>query len=132
MRVRLQGIKISVNGRRERCEVELATAGAYTITATTVLVEPAVLLVSSYLVDLDGNAAATHLWRGGAREFGRDEVNLAGVTYGRACLLDHAAQLHDRLVAELCAGAGTGTVVVTVSDEALVAAERLWSNPEAV
>jgi hypothetical protein len=127
-RLDLEGIEIAVDGSWERCDVELAAVGAYSVTVTTVVAQPVVLLVSSYVIDLAGHAAATHLWRGaGAREFGRGDVELGGVTYGRACLLDHAAQLHERLVAEL----GVDAVAVTVSDDALQAAEQLWAEPNA-
>ena len=125
MRLQLSGVEISVDGRAEPCDTEIVSAGAYVIAVTTVIGARGRLLASSFLTDLSGRAAATHLWSGtGLRRFEHDAVELASVHHGRTCVLEHAARLRQLLAEEL----GDAEVRVDVPDRVLTDAESVWQT----
>ncbi len=125
MRVRLSGVEISIDGRAVGGETEIAASGAYSTVVTTVLEQPAVLLVCSYVIDLSGQAAAIDLWRASqGPEFHHRDLQLGGVAIARACLLDHSARLRELLAGERDAA----TVTVEISEDALGLTERIWDS----
>ncbi len=124
MRLALEQIEIVIAGRVDRSETEIVSLGAYVIAITTVLEDHGGLLACSYLLDLDGRAIAADLWRGQTlRAFDHRELELAGVHCARACLLDHAAALRDRLADEL-----DDHIRVEVPEATLSACERVWDQ----
>jgi hypothetical protein len=126
MRVQLSAVVVRVNGATETCETEVVPAGAYVIALTTSLPRRAALLASSFLADLGGHAAATHLWSfGQPRRFEHDLLQLTGSHLARACLLEHAATLQQLLASELIGS----DVCVDVGDQALTEAEAIWQTP---
>ena len=127
MRMRLHGVEISVDGHRTRGESEITAFGAYSVSVTTVLEQPSVLLVCAYVIDLSGQAAAVDLWRSShGPVFHHRDVHLRGVALARACVLDHSAQLRELLADELA----VAMVTVELSEPALLAAERVWNDCE--
>jgi hypothetical protein len=123
MRLNLQGVEISVESHVERSETEIVSAGAYVVAVTTVLERQGLLLASSYLADLAGRAAATHLWSARqAPRFDYAMLELVGAHCGRTCLLDHAARLRELLADELA----TTEVRVEITDAALSTTEDVW------
>ena len=123
MRVQLDGVETFVHGRGTRGETEIAALGAYAVSITTVLEQPSALLVSSYVLDLQGRATAVDLWRAGrGTKFQHRDLQLRGVALSRACSLDHSMRLRELLAGELAA-----TVAVDVGEAALADAERAWA-----
>ena len=127
MRMRLHGVEISIDGHSTRGELEIAAFGAYSVSVTTVLEQQSALLVSTYVIDLNGQAAAVDLWRAShGPEFYHRDLELLGVALARACVLDHSAQLRELLADELPAA----TVSVEISEPALLSAERVWDDSQ--
>ena len=127
MRLDLEGVEISAGDWRERCVTEIVGAGAYVVAVTTVVASRSVALASSYLADLDGETAATHMRVADPpARFSHRTVRLAGISHARGCVLDHAAELRD-LLAELL---DRDDVRVDVDELALVQAERVWEQPQ--
>lgn len=96
----------------------------------SVLRSRAVTLVSTYLANLGGATAASHLrtYPGAPAEFSQRMLDvMPGQTHARACLLDHAAELRARLE-ELLA---EEELTVEVSDRALEQAAGVWSRRSA-
>ena len=84
------------------------------------------LLISSYLAELSGRTAVSHLALIGVApaEFSQRMVErMPGQTHARACLLDHAGTLQ-RAVGVAQAQA----VSVEISDAALATAAGVWRN----
>jgi hypothetical protein len=126
VRVQLSAVVVRVDGAVETCETEVVPAGAYVIALTTSLRSRSALLASSFLTDLGGHTAATHLWSfGQPRRFEHDLLQLAGSHLARACLLEHAAVLQQLLASELI----DSDIRVDVGDQALAKAEAIWQTP---
>lgn len=125
MRLPLHGVEISTDGQPARCETEIVSAGAYVIAVTTVIEQHGVQLTSSYLADLAGPTAATHMTlTGGAPRFHHRTLQLTGTRHARGCLLDHAAELREML----CDHLDCDDVRVDVAETALTDAERVWGQ----
>jgi hypothetical protein len=125
VRVQLSAVAVFVDGKLEACETDLVSAGAYVIAVTTTLHRRGALLASSFLTDLAGHAAATHLWNfGQLRRLEHDLLQLTGSHLGRTCVLEHAATLQELLGQELA----DSEVCVDVGDQALAEAERIWGT----
>ncbi len=126
MRLELEGVEISAEGWRERCETEIIGAGAYVVAVTTVVPSRQLALASSYLSELAGETAASHMCLA-TRPVGFEQrtLHLAGSTHARGCLLDHAMQLRELLAGLL----GRDDIRVEVDERALERAERVWEQP---
>jgi len=126
VRLELDGVEVCAGGWRERCETEIVSAGAYVVSVTTVIPSRGVALASSYLSELAGPTAASHMCLTvGPVRFEQRTLDLIGQTHARGCLLDHAMQLRD-LLGELLGGED---VRVEVDERALAQAERVWEHP---
>jgi hypothetical protein len=127
MRVQLEGVWVTVGGDRLDCSTEVVAEGGFVVTASTVVADVGVQLVSCYVAGLQGPAAVTHMLAAAAApRFEQHTVQLAGVTLARACLLDHAAQLRELLEVEHA----LKDVRVDVQERALTDAQRVWEpNP---
>lgn len=125
IRLHLQGVEISADGQSARCETEIVNAGAYLVAITTVIEQHGVLLTSSYLADLAGPTAATHMTlTGSPPRFHHRILQLTGTRHARGCLLDHAAELCELLSDHL----NSDDVRVDVAEDALTDAERVWGQ----
>jgi hypothetical protein len=126
MRLPLPGVEISIDGQPARSETEIVSAGAYVVAVTTVIEQRGVQLASSYLADLAGPTAATHmtLLSGSPPRFHHRTLQLTGTRHARGCLLDHAAELCELLSYHLDSADVRGDVV----EDALTDAERVWGQ----
>ena len=96
MRLELEGVEVWADEWRERCSTTIQAAGAYVIVVETVVPSRTAGLSSCYLADLKGRTAVSHLRRapGSPAVFSQRVLTaMAGATYARACLVDHAAEL---------------------------------------
>ena len=126
MRRELVGVAIRLGDDRESCESSIEAAGGYVVVVESMLAVCEVLLVSSYLAELSGRTAVSHLALIGAApaEFSQRMVErMPGQTHARACLLDHAAVLQRALGV-----AQEQAVSVEISDAALATATGVWRN----
>ena len=123
MRVALSGVEISVGDRPQPCEAEILSAGAYVLAVTTIVPRLHARLASSYLADLDGAVAISHLWgcRDTAPSIVQRTARLAGADHARACLLDHAAVLREHLAA-----LSGDDVRLELADGALAVTADVW------
>lgn len=128
MRVLLEAVKVVIDGHAEPSSTTLATAGGYVFVVATTLPEQAVGLTSSYLGQLGGAIAASHLHLGPdqherfAQRLLAPEKARASVA--GACLLDHAAELQSALAER------TGSsIAVDVGPAALTRAAEAWGPP---
>lgn len=123
----LTGIQACTEEWSERCSTAIHTVSGYVVVVITVLPSRAVTLASSYLANLSGRTAVSHLR---TRPDAPTEISqrvleaLPGQTHARACLLDHTVELREAL-AELL---GHDEVRVEIADTALDHAERVWSR----
>jgi hypothetical protein len=128
MRVQLEGLEVRLGERRERCSSSIQNASAYVVTVITVLEDRAATLVSTYLANLSGETAASHMRLSpGQRPAFTQRVlaGLPGQSHPRACLLDHAAELRTML-GELAEN--DRVAVVDVEDRALFLASRVFTQ----
>jgi hypothetical protein len=94
------------------------------VTVISVLERHSVALVSSYVADLAGETAVTHMRLVlGRRSSFQQQVlgRLAGVSHPRVCLLDHAAELRALIEEQL-----DEPVVVEISEGSLERASSVW------
>ncbi len=125
MRLELEGVEVRAGDWRERCETEIIGAGAYVVAVTTVIPSRRLALASSYLYELAGQTAASHMCLAvRPARFEQRTLELTGSTHARACLLDHAMVLRG-LLGELL---GREDVGVEVDERALQQAERVWEQ----
>jgi len=125
MRRELDGVEVSADGWRERCATTIEAAGGYVVVVTSVVQSRAITLISCYLGDLlRAETGVSHLClvpgertRIAQRTLGE----IAGQTHARACLLDHVAQLRERLD-ELT----DQEVRIELDEQALVQAAAAW------
>ncbi len=126
MRLELEGMEVCAGAWRERCETEIISAGAYVVAVTTVIPSRRLALASSYLSELAGQTAASHMCLAvRPARFEQRTLQLAGSTHARACLLDHAMALRE-LLGELL---DREDIRVNVDERALEQAERVWEQP---
>jgi hypothetical protein len=124
MRSELMGVSVRLGDDQELCESSIAAAGGYVVVVESVLAVREVLLVSSYLAELSGRTAVSHLAliSTAPAEFSQRMVErMPGETHARACLLDHAAALQRALSV-----VQKRAVSVEISDEALATAASVW------
>jgi hypothetical protein len=127
MRLELDGLEVRADEWSERCATAIENASGYVVVLSSVLESRAVTLVSSYLADLAGPTAVSHMRLAPGqppRVAQRVLEGLAGQSHARACLLDHAAELRDAL-AELLEDED---VSVELAEETLEQAARVWSR----
>jgi len=127
MAIELSGVVVRADEWSETCSTAIHSVSGYVVVVISVLESRALLVASSYLANLSGRTAASHLRssptvRG---EFAQRIIErMPGQTHARACLLDHAAEIRDALE-ELLPGE---EVMVEVSDQALAQAAHVWSR----
>ena len=93
---------------------------------TTVVPSRRFALASSYLSELAGETAVSHMCLAvRPARFEQRTLQLAGATHARGCLLDHAMQLRE-LLGELT---DREDIRVNVDEHALQRAERVWEQP---
>ena len=127
MATELSGVVVHADEWSETCSTAIHSVSGYVVVVISVLESRAVLVASSYLANLSGRTAASHLRTcpGRPGSFTQRIIErMAGQTHARACLLDHAAELRDALD-ELMPDE---EVMVEVSDRALAQAARVWSQ----
>ena len=125
--IELSGVVMRADEWSETCSTAIHSASGYVVVVISVVRSRALLVASSYLADLSGETAASHLRSSpGVRgEFAQRIIErMPGQTHARACLLDHAAEVKDALE-ELLHGE---EVMVEISDQALTEAARVWSS----
>jgi hypothetical protein len=126
MRLALEGLEVRADTWTERCATAIENAGGYVVVVISVLESCAVTLVSCYLADFAGSTAVSHMRLAPGQRPAIAQCVLAGlpgVSYARACLLDHAAELRGGLE-ELLDDEQVG---VELSEEALERADRVWT-----
>lgn len=127
MGIELTGVEVHADEWTESCATAIENVSGYVVVVISVLRSRAVTLVSSYLANLSGTTAVSHLRTrpGAVPAFSQRILEvMAGQTHARACLLDHAAELQgvlDELLAD-------EDVAVEVSDRALEQATWVWSQ----
>jgi len=95
------------------------------VAVTTVVPSRRFALASSYLSELAGQTAASHMCLAvRPARFEQRTLQLAGATHARACLLDHAMQLRE-LLGELTDREAFASIV---DEHALEQAERVWEE----
>ena len=127
MVIELTGVEVHADEWTESCSTAIETVSGYVMVVISVLRSRAVTLVSTYLANLSGTTAASHLRTCpvAPTEFSQRMLDvMPGQTHARACLLDHAAELRARLDELL----HDEEVTVEVSDHALEQAARVWSG----
>ena len=127
MRIELAGVEVRAEEWSETCSTAIESASGYVVVVISVLESRTLLLASSYLANLSGRTAVSHLHShpGSPGVFAQRIIEaMPGETHARACLLDHAAELRDAL-GELLADE---RATVEVSDQALAQATRVWSH----
>jgi hypothetical protein len=129
----LPDLTVSIDATPEPSSSTIATAGAYVVVLATTLPDRACGLTSCYLGELDADTAVSHLHLGPERHAELTQRVLPGgrpgLTHARTCLLDHAAELQERLADDL-----GETVRVEVGERTLEHAGLAWrddrSRPE--
>ena len=124
MQIELTGVEVRADEWSESCSTAIQGVSGYVVVVISVLESRGLLVASSYLANLSGRTAVSHLrsGRSGPAMFAQRMIEaMPGETHARACLLDHAAELRDA-VDEL-----GEAVTVEVSDAALDRAARVWS-----
>ena len=127
MAIELSGLVVRADEWSETCSTAIDSVSGYVVVVISVLERAGLLLVSSYLANLSGRTAVSHLRsaRGRPGVFAQRVIEaMPGETHARACLLDHAAEVRDALD-ELIPDE---EVMVEVSDEALARAAHVWSR----
>lgn len=128
VRVLLEEMTVAIDGHTEPSSTTLATAGGYVFVVATTLPEHAIGLTSSYLSQLGGSIAASHLHFGPAQQERIAQRILAPqqsrASVAGACLLDHAAELQLALAERT-----RSSVAVDVGVAALARAAEAWGPP---
>jgi len=127
--VEVNAVQLRAGDWSETCSTAMHSVSGYVVVVISVLESRALLVASSYLANLSGRTAASHLRSGAAvrGEFAQRIIErMPGQTHARACLLDHVAEVRDA-VAELL---GDERVTVEVSEDALREAVRVWAGRE--
>ena len=123
----LTGIDVTVDDVAQEATTRIGAIGGYTVVVSTSLPQLRIMLTSSYLGEMIGDIAASHLFCVPGCPPIIDQHVLPGRqpgrTHARACLLDHVAELRDTLDAYHKTAA---TVTVTIADSALTDAQRAW------
>lgn len=130
MGIELTGVEVRADEWTETCATAIEAVSGYVVVVISVLRSRAVTLVSSYLANVGGATAVSHLRTcpTARAEFSQRMLDvMPGQTHARACLLDHAAELRARLDELL----GEEEVTVAVSDRVLEQAARVWSGASA-
>ena len=125
--IELPGVEVRADEWTEACATVIESVSGYVVVVITVLESRAVTLVSSYLADLSGRTAVSHLRTRPAAPAGFSQRLLEvmpGQTHARACLLDHAAELRG-VLADLF----DEDVSVELSEHALERAAGVWRPP---
>src|SRR3954451_18067977 len=125
--VELRDFTVMLSEHRERSTTSLETAGAHVLVIATTLPDRALALTSCYLSAPDGDVGAAHLRLdpgGELHTYTRLPAEHLASTHTSRCLLDHAGQLNDALVALT-----RETVAVDVGLEALGHAQRASGPP---
>ena len=128
MQIELSGVQVRADEWSESCSTAIHSVSGYVVVVVSVLERRGLLVASSYLANLSGRTAASHLHASRRRSavFAQRMIEaMPGQTHARACLLDHAAELRDA-VEQLLPGE---EVTVEISDAALERACRVWSQP---
>jgi uncharacterized small protein (DUF1192 family) len=125
-RITLTGINVAVGDGIASSSTTMGAIGGYAIVVATVLADRGITLTSSYLSAMIGDIAASHLCSAPGADAPRIEQHILpgqqpGQTHAQACLLDHVAELQQR-VAEL----SDELVRVKLSDRALAQADEAW------
>jgi hypothetical protein len=123
----LAGIDVRGASWVERCTSSIENASAYVVSLITVVEHCSLALVSTYVGDLHGEVAVTHMWLPpGHQASFRQRVltGLPGTAYPRACVLDHSAEL--RTVLEDLLDEPIG---IEISERSLEDAARVWRVP---
>jgi hypothetical protein len=129
MGLELAGIEVRAAAWVERCTSSIENASAYVVSLITVVERCSLALVSTYVGDLHGEIAVTHMWLppGQQARFRQRLLSgLPGTAYPRACVLDHSAEL--RTVLEELLDEPIG---IEVSERSLEDAARVWRVPAA-
>ena len=127
MAIELTGVQVRAAEWSESCSTAIHSVSGYVVVVISVLESRALLVASSYLANLSGPTAASHLHTSPGRRGALTQrliERMPGQTHARACLLDHAAELRDALDELL----EDEQVTVEVSEEALGLAARVWSH----
>lgn len=127
MWIELTGVQVRADEWSESCSTAIHSVSGYVVVVISVLESRALLVASSYLANLSGRTAASHLRTspGTPGSFAQRIIErMPGQTHARACLLDHAAEVRDALEELL----EDEQVTVEVSDRALAQATRVWSH----
>jgi hypothetical protein len=126
-RVFLTGIDVQVDAVAQDASTTIGAVGGYAVVVATALPGLGVMLTSSYLAEMVGDIAASHLSSvpGGPPIIDQHVLPgpQPGQTHARTCLLDHVAELRDTLDAY---HASAATVTVTIADSTLAAADHAW------
>jgi hypothetical protein len=126
-RVILTGIDVAVDAVAQEASTTIGAVGGYAVVVATALPQLGVTLTSSYLAEMVGDIAASHLCSvpGGPPMIDQHVLpgHQPGQTHARACLLDHVAELRDTLDAFHTSAV---TVTVTVADSTLADVDRAW------
>ena len=110
----------------ERCSSTIENASGYVVTLITVVPSRALALVSTYVADLSGPPAVTHMQLVPGRPARCEQQLLedaSAMSRPRGYLLDHAAEL--RSMAE---DALDEPVMVDVREASLKQADRVWEQ----
>lgn len=127
MRQPLPGVTVRLDDTTAPSSTTIAAVGAHVLVIDTAIPEHALALTSSYLVRSDGALAVSHLrlTRGGEEfEQHTTPAEQLHATLAGACLLDHAAALHD-----LAARATGAAVSIDIDPNTLVRAAHAWGAP---
>jgi hypothetical protein len=126
-RVILRGIEVQVDAVAQDASTTIGAIGGYAVVVATALPQLGVMLTSSYLAEMVGDIAASHLSSvpGGPPIIDQHVLPgpQPGQTHARTCLLDHVAELRDTLDAFHTSAM---TVTVTIADSTLQDADRAW------
>ena len=124
MRQRIAGVHLIAGTGRLASVTTVEEAGGYALVVETVVPAVGLAVSSSYLADLAGETAVSHmrLVSGRRSRFRQRMVDrLAGQTHARGCLLDHASELRAAAAEQL-----GDTVVLELAEAALERAETAW------
>ena len=125
-RVTLTGVDLTIDGQPQRSSTSVGAVGAFAVVIATALADRGITLTSCYLADMHSDIDAAHLCSAPGQHTHIEQRVLPaqqpGQTHGRACLLDHVAELQAVLAALVGA-----VVTIDVRPEALRAAAGAWS-----
>ncbi len=128
VRLELEGVQVRGRGGAESCASTIENASGYVVTVISVLPRREIALVSCYVADLGGETAVTHMRLPADQRASFEQRvlgGLPGTSHARACLLDHAAELHMLLEAVL-----EEPVTVEIAERSLQDASGVWRQRE--